>query len=401
MQVCIRGRDWLNEQGDREMALSDTQLVRWIGMSLILWMISIPWADARENDGLNNPNPLVVHFAKNRTDLSKTETSKLRQTLEAISLSDQERVFVVGYADSSGDPTHNRKLALKRAQTVRTLLIREFKLDSKKVIAIGQGTQDPVADNRKKAGRAKNRRAEIYVVVGSQQTLPSKVVLPEPDMPAISKVLDKARGHIRHDQWEAALVQLDKARSLGAGQVSDWHALNGILGFLTGAPMSQVQTYLETALKLDPHNGDAREFLSRVEARDNVAEGRVKVDMGRSAQSAIAVSTMAQQYEYLTLFGAAPRYHHRLDYLPVDVWECLSLQGEPVVYYFDHSNINSWAFGSQPGVSVKTINEQRRVSPPIQQTTPPLSSNSHMSAVQVSSGPISTPRTIWESKLFH
>lgn len=375
-------------------------MIRWIGISFILWLISIPWAAAQGNEGLNTPKPLIMHFEKNQTKLTDTEKSRLRHAMRNYSLSEQGRVFVMGYADSSGNPSSNRKLALKRAETVRFFLVRELKLNSKKVIAIGQGTRHPVADNLTKAGRAKNRRAEIYIAGIPQHALSSKAISAAPNMPSISKALETARNHIRRDQWEAALVQMNKAQSLGGEQVSDWHALYGILGFLTGAPMAPVRAYLEAALALDPHNGDAREFYSRVEARDNLAQGRVNAGMGRSVQRAIAVSTMAQQYEYLSLFRAVPRYHHRLDHLPVDVWECLSLEGEPVVYYFDHSNIHAWAFASNPAVGSKSVKKQIPMLLSAQQSIATASPVESMTPVHVFSGPLSKPRTIWESKLF-
>jgi hypothetical protein len=386
------------------MVLIGKHMIRWIGIGLIiglnLGLILTPYAGAREKVGLDTSKPLVISFEKNRTELTDTEKTKLRETIRNHSLGGQGRVFVMGYADSSGNPSFNRKLAMKRAETVRFFLVRELKLNSKEVVAIGQGTQHPVADNRTKAGRAKNRRAEIYIAGASHHPQPSRTISPGPNMPTISKALETARNHIRRDQWEAALIQMDKAQSLGGEQVSDWHALNGILGFLTGAPTTQVRTYLEAALALDPHNGDAREFFSRVEARDHVAQGRVKADMGRSVQRAIAVSTMAQQYEYLTLFGAAPRYHHRLDHLPIDVWECLSIDGEPVVYYFDHSNIHAWALGSHTRSGLKSQKIQMPISLSAQTPASNEPQTQSMRSIHVVSGPLSTPRTIWESKLF-
>jgi len=74
-------------------------------------------------------------------------------------------IVVVGHADWIGTPEYNQKLSENRAKSVVDYLI------SRGVSAAffnppngrGEGEDNPVADNKTKAGRAQNRRVEVEV----------------------------------------------------------------------------------------------------------------------------------------------------------------------------------------------------------------------------------------------
>lgn len=381
------------------MKLFQYDKLRWIGIALIWCLMGIPSTWAQEPADRDDWGPLVVHFEKNKTSLGEKEKARIQQVLLEAPIGDQSRVFVVGFADSSGRPAYNEKLSLKRAQAVRKTIINEFGLEAEQVIAIGQGERHPVADNSKKTGRSKNRRVEIYLTDAVSKTDRKPHVRPESNMPAIKAHLDEARTLMRQDQWDAALKKLNEAHDLGGWYIGDWHALYGIVGFFKGVPLDQVRPHFETALAYDHRNSDAREFLSRVEARENVDQGRVTAGMGQRLCNPIAVSSIAQQYEYLSLFGATARYHHQLDHPSIDVWECLDAHGEPVVYYFDRSDIYTWAFDGDDNYAAAAIVHPKPVLP----AEPQISGNpdsSPMVPVRVFHSTLSTPDTIWESKLF-
>ncbi|MDE2423574.1 MAG: OmpA family protein [Betaproteobacteria bacterium] len=71
-------------------------------------------------------------------------------------------IKIVGYTDNVGSKQYNLKLSLKRAQAVKAYLVKKG-LNAKIISVSGLGMADPVATNSTKAGRAKNRRAEIYI----------------------------------------------------------------------------------------------------------------------------------------------------------------------------------------------------------------------------------------------
>ena len=82
----------------------------------------------------------------------------------AASLRDdpQARILIVGHTDSSGNDAINNPLSVERAQSVRDYLAARG-VPVSRVETAGRGKNEPVADNATEAGRALNRRVEIFL----------------------------------------------------------------------------------------------------------------------------------------------------------------------------------------------------------------------------------------------
>jgi OmpA-OmpF porin, OOP family len=80
--------------------------------------------------------------------------------VKAINL---EVIIAVGHTDSVGSDAYNQKLSLRRSQAVKAYLVSKG-IDKTRIYTEGKGEKQPVADNKTKEGRAKNRRVEIEVV---------------------------------------------------------------------------------------------------------------------------------------------------------------------------------------------------------------------------------------------
>jgi OOP family OmpA-OmpF porin len=74
-----------------------------------------------------------------------------------------EVVIAVGHTDSVGADGYNQKLSTARANAVKDYLTSKG-IEKNRVYTEGKGEAQPVADNKTKEGRAKNRRVEIEVV---------------------------------------------------------------------------------------------------------------------------------------------------------------------------------------------------------------------------------------------
>lgn len=72
------------------------------------------------------------------------------------------RVTIVGHTDSTGSPAVNNPLSLERAASVRDYLVNRG-VPAMQVQTAGRGETEPVASNDTEAGRARNRRVEIYL----------------------------------------------------------------------------------------------------------------------------------------------------------------------------------------------------------------------------------------------
>ncbi len=76
------------------------------------------------------------------------------------------RLTIGGHTDSQGRPAMNRTLSDRRAQAVRTELIRRGVAPGL-LVAKGFGADQPIADNASEAGRALNRRVELRLTLGA------------------------------------------------------------------------------------------------------------------------------------------------------------------------------------------------------------------------------------------
>ncbi|MGA7751145.1 MAG: OmpA family protein, partial [Gallionella sp.] len=75
---------------------------------------------------------------------------------------------LIGYSDSSGLAKNNQKLSLARAESVKKYLVKKD-VAASRISTRGEGSANPVADNKTKEGRAKNRRVEIHSVIKEEK----------------------------------------------------------------------------------------------------------------------------------------------------------------------------------------------------------------------------------------
>lgn len=71
------------------------------------------------------------------------------------------RIQVEGNTDSIGNADGNVRLSKMRAQSVVNYLINKYQFDRNRFIVIGNGSNNPIADNSTETGRAANRRTEF------------------------------------------------------------------------------------------------------------------------------------------------------------------------------------------------------------------------------------------------
>ena len=73
---------------------------------------------------------------------------------------------VIGYADSTGNSQRNIDLSERRANSVIYYIVNKYKMPLNRLVQpFGYGQLEPVAENQTKAGRAKNRRVEIRLMI--------------------------------------------------------------------------------------------------------------------------------------------------------------------------------------------------------------------------------------------
>ena len=71
-------------------------------------------------------------------------------------------VTIIGHTDSTGSDAINNPLSVNRAASARDYLNARG-VDARRMQIDGRGSREPVADNASEAGRARNRRIEIFL----------------------------------------------------------------------------------------------------------------------------------------------------------------------------------------------------------------------------------------------
>lgn len=101
------------------------------------------------------PRKTVLYFQLEKTRLTADHKSRLLQ----LPVKPGSKVTVSGHADSSGKEAVNVVLSQKRAEVVAKFLSSHN--TNCTVVVNYYGSSRPVADNKKTAGRAANRRVQV------------------------------------------------------------------------------------------------------------------------------------------------------------------------------------------------------------------------------------------------
>lgn len=90
------------------------------------------------------------------------------------------RVQIIGHTDSDErNPGDNLYLSAVRAEAVRTQLLARG-VEPDRLVTLGMGHTDPIADNLTKSGKAANRRIEFLLLRPGEEGLPPP---PDPGIP--------------------------------------------------------------------------------------------------------------------------------------------------------------------------------------------------------------------------
>lgn len=86
--------------------------------------------------------------------------SKVQQSIRTFG---EPEVIIEGHTDSTGSKELNEDLSHKRANSVLEYLSANETLPTEKLMAVGYGSQKPIASNKNKEGRSLNRRIDIII----------------------------------------------------------------------------------------------------------------------------------------------------------------------------------------------------------------------------------------------
>lgn len=106
--------------------------------------------------------PNDISFATGRHDIQPRLMPILDQFAQGLNQQRSMEVRIVGHTDNTGSDSINNPLSVNRAQSARDYLASRGVLASR-ISIDGRGSREPIADNATEAGRARNRRIDIFL----------------------------------------------------------------------------------------------------------------------------------------------------------------------------------------------------------------------------------------------
>lgn len=104
-----------------------------------------------------------ILFGFNKSELGSEAKASLDRLVKGIADMSNSKIRVFGHTDIVGSSEANQAVSEKRAKEVAKYLETKGIAPSR-ITAEGKSFTQPIADNSTEAGRAKNRRVEIYVI---------------------------------------------------------------------------------------------------------------------------------------------------------------------------------------------------------------------------------------------
>lgn len=103
-----------------------------------------------------------ILFQTGKWAINASAQKELNQFAQSLVQNPMTDVAILGYTDNTGSMAANQKVSTNRADAVKTYLNKQGVADTR-MEAKGLPMQDYVASNETAAGRAQNRRVEIFI----------------------------------------------------------------------------------------------------------------------------------------------------------------------------------------------------------------------------------------------
>ena len=104
-----------------------------------------------------------VNFETKKATLTADSEITLEKALNALNASPDLDVLIVGHTDNVGKADYNKDLSLRRAEAVKSWLIKKG-ISKDRLTVAGKGFDEPIDDNTTTEGRLNNRRIEFRVL---------------------------------------------------------------------------------------------------------------------------------------------------------------------------------------------------------------------------------------------
>ena len=129
-----------------------------------------------DNNGCEIMATYMFNFKIGSDKIDKKYYPKIKKLADILKENPNIKIEIEGHTDNIGSEEYNYELSLKRANSLKNILINEYKIDPKRIKIKGFGATQPIASNKTKEGRMKNRR---IVVINTTNKITSNPILDE------------------------------------------------------------------------------------------------------------------------------------------------------------------------------------------------------------------------------
>ena len=95
--------------------------------------------------------------------MKKESYAELNKLVDLLSKNPERKIEVGGHTDDVGDDALNMSLSQKRAESVKSYLIKSG-ITETRIVAKGYGETQPQVPNDSDSNRSKNRRTEFTII---------------------------------------------------------------------------------------------------------------------------------------------------------------------------------------------------------------------------------------------
>ncbi len=104
-----------------------------------------------------------IMFDQGKADLKNESKIELDKVVTFLKANMNAEIELSGHTSSEGEPDYNRSLSYRRVKACKDYILLQT-IDAGRIIAIGFGSDRPVAPNDTEENRTKNRRVEMRIV---------------------------------------------------------------------------------------------------------------------------------------------------------------------------------------------------------------------------------------------
>jgi OOP family OmpA-OmpF porin len=103
-----------------------------------------------------------IFFDLDKATIKEASNKQLDKAVEVLSEYPDLKIEISGHTDNTGTVEHNKTLSMARADAVKAYLVGKGVAEDR-IATRGAGSDEPIDDNAKAEGRAKNRRIEFAI----------------------------------------------------------------------------------------------------------------------------------------------------------------------------------------------------------------------------------------------